>query len=132
MLSFNFSIKVEIPGITTPYIYFGKGLSVFPIHTEDANLLALSYLHEGLKYWFSIPSFFFEVFKNSVEKYANCDGVTKCAEFLRHKDLIPSIQLLKNLQIPINIVVCHPLLTIFFQLFVITDSTSGNVYTKYA
>jgi hypothetical protein len=37
-------IRCEIPGVTTPYLYFGSWKSNFSWHVEDMNLYSISYL----------------------------------------------------------------------------------------
>ena len=37
----------DIPGVTSPYLYFGMWRSSFCWHREDCNLYALNYLHHG-------------------------------------------------------------------------------------
>lgn len=47
--------KGGIPGVTTPYLYFGMWASVFCAHTEDMNLLSINYLHAGApKIWYVV------------------------------------------------------------------------------
>ena len=46
----------DIPGVTSPYLYFGMWRSSFCWHREDCNLYALNYLHHGCsKQWYAIP-----------------------------------------------------------------------------
>jgi hypothetical protein len=47
-------IRCEIPGVTTPYLYFGSWKSNFSWHVEDMNLYSISYLQ-----------FYFYLFLNS-------------------------------------------------------------------
>lgn len=46
----------EIPGVTSPMLYFGVWRSVFGLHTEDKDLFSINYLHQGApKVWYTIP-----------------------------------------------------------------------------
>lgn len=46
-----------IPGVTTPYLYFGMWASIFCAHTEDMNLLSINYLHAGApKVWYAVAA----------------------------------------------------------------------------
>ena len=46
---------LQIPGVTTPYVYFGSWKALFGWHKEDMDLFAVNYLHDGLpKFWYSI------------------------------------------------------------------------------
>ncbi len=46
----------EIPGITSPFLYFGSWKTSFALHTEDMELYSISYHHMGdPKTWYSVP-----------------------------------------------------------------------------
>lgn len=39
--------RAQIPGVHTPYLYFGMFGSMFAFHCEDADLYGINYLHTG-------------------------------------------------------------------------------------
>lgn len=48
-------MKYPLPGVNTPYCYFGSWKTFFCWHTEDMDLAAINFLHAGkTKYWYSI------------------------------------------------------------------------------
>ncbi|XP_022729420.1 lysine-specific demethylase REF6-like [Durio zibethinus] len=49
-------MKEEIPGVTSPMVYFAMLFSWFAWHAEDHDLHSLSYLHVGAgKTWYGVP-----------------------------------------------------------------------------
>ncbi|KAJ3341836.1 hypothetical protein HDU93_003957 [Gonapodya sp. JEL0774] len=49
-------INVPIPGITSPYVYFGMWKATFAWHLEDVDLYSINYLHFGApKTWYFVP-----------------------------------------------------------------------------
>jgi [histone H3]-trimethyl-L-lysine9/36 demethylase len=98
-----------IPGVTTPYLYFGMWASVFCAHKEDMNLLSINYLHAGSpKVWYAIPagedSQRFEHFMESHYQHAK----KECPEYLRHKRSLVSPAILKKAGIPFTTTVQYP------------------------
>lgn len=98
-----------IPGVTTPYLYFGMWASVFCAHTEDMNLLSINYLHAGApKVWYAVAegedSRRFENLMESNYHHAK----KECPEYLRHKRSLVSPAILKQAGIPYTRTVQYP------------------------
>eukprot|EP00529_Nitzschia_sp_RCC80_P014836 CAMPEP_0113519954 /NCGR_PEP_ID=MMETSP0014_2-20120614/43808_1 /TAXON_ID=2857 /ORGANISM="Nitzschia sp." /LENGTH=753 /DNA_ID=CAMNT_0000417733 /DNA_START=161 /DNA_END=2419 /DNA_ORIENTATION=+ /assembly_acc=CAM_ASM_000159 len=101
--------KKGIPGVTTPYLYYGMWASVFCAHTEDMNLLSINYLHAGApKVWYAVPAGHdarrFEELMASSYQHAKRD----CPEYLRHKRSLISPAILKKTGIPFTTTVQYP------------------------
>jgi jumonji domain-containing protein 2 len=88
------AIHINIPGASTPYLYYGMWKAMFAMHTEDMDLLSINYLHKGYpKFWYSIPP----AQADKLERYAAGHFVTeKCKQFLRHKGSLLSPTILKG------------------------------------
>ena len=81
-------IDGDLPGITSPMLYFGSWRAAFGTHTEDLNLYSINYHHIGApKSWYTCQP------KDSgkVETIAARffpDNFQMCDEFMRHKTII--------------------------------------------
>eukprot|EP00934_Nitzschia_sp_Nitz4_P003170 Nitzschia sp. Nitz4//scaffold40_size135432//30801//32588//NITZ4_003233-RA/size135432-processed-gene-0.59-mRNA-1//-1//CDS//3329551186//3160//frame0 len=98
-----------IPGVTTPYLYFGMWAAVFCAHMEDMNLLSINYLHAGApKIWYAIAAG-----EDSKRFEQLCEGhfhhaKKGCPEYLRHKRALVSPMILKKHGISFTTTVQHP------------------------
>ncbi len=98
-----------IPGVTTPYLYFGMWASVFCAHTEDMNLLSINYLHAGApKVWYAVAA---GEDAKRLEQF--CEGhyhqaKSSCPEYMRHKRALISPAILKKTGIPFTTIVQYP------------------------
>lgn len=51
------SESVKIPGINSPFVYYGMPWTAFALHHEDSNVESINIHHGGaIKVWYSIPS----------------------------------------------------------------------------
>ncbi|GAA5970325.1 hypothetical protein JCM11641_001664 [Rhodosporidiobolus odoratus] len=92
----------QIPGVVSPYLYFGMWRATFAWHVEDADLYSINYIHFGApKFWYSVPQEQAGRFERVMEGYFPTDA-RKCHEFLRHKAFLASPRLLSNSGIVLN------------------------------
>ncbi|ORZ24061.1 JmjC domain, hydroxylase-domain-containing protein [Absidia repens] len=100
-------VGVTLPGVNTPYLYFGMWKSTFPWHVEDLDLYSINYLHFGApKQWYAIPGSYNKKFE-SVMQTTFFQQSKACSEFLRHKTQIASPHFLANSGIPVHRCVQH-------------------------
>jgi len=88
------------PGVSLPFLYFGMWKSLFAMHKEDVNLYSINYLHFGFpKQWYGIPPRFADKFDRLAD---NLYPLLRrsCSEFIRHKELLVSPQVLRESGIP--------------------------------
>lgn len=121
-------LNKPLPGVNTPYLYFGMWRATFAWHVEDMDLYSINYIHWGApKFWYAVPSErsnAFEgvmrgkcsvVFDNELDNelelmmpqlgYFPSD--TSCPEFLRHKSYLASPNLLAESACRPNVLVQH-------------------------
>eukprot|EP00834_Sanchytrium_tribonematis_P000090 NODE_3_length_80033_cov_0.932970.p6 type:complete len:617 gc:universal NODE_3_length_80033_cov_0.932970:10939-9089(-) len=87
------SVDTIIPGVNTPYLYFGMWKSTFAWHLEDMDLYSINFLHLGApKFWYVIPPNEMQRFETFCSHLFQQDN-PQCKEFMRHKKYIlsPSI-----------------------------------------
>ncbi|KAI1789319.1 hypothetical protein LXA43DRAFT_1021605 [Ganoderma leucocontextum] len=83
-----------LPGVNTPYLYFGMWRATFAWHVEDMDLFSINYIHFGApKFWYAMP----QARANALEQTMRglFPGAGKnCDQFLRHKSYLASPTLL--------------------------------------
>ncbi|GAA5913481.1 uncharacterized protein JCM6883_004402 [Sporobolomyces salmoneus] len=92
----------SIPGVVSPYLYFGMWRATFAWHVEDADLYSINYIHFGApKFWYSVPQEQSEKFERVMEGFFPTDRA-RCSQFLRHKAFLASPRVLSNNGITLN------------------------------
>ncbi|KAF9381046.1 hypothetical protein CPC16_010041 [Podila verticillata] len=100
-------IDQNLPGVNTPYLYFGMWKATFAWHVEDMDLYSINYLHFGApKQWYCIPPEYSERFERIAQGIFSQD-FKQCPQFLRHKTHLISPSTLSNDGVPFNRLVQH-------------------------
>ncbi|CAL9738337.1 DNA damage-responsive transcriptional repressor Rph1p [Monosporozyma servazzii] len=100
-------IDRDIPGVNHSYLYAGAWKSTFAWHLEDQDLYSINYIHFGApKQWYSIPQDQLSKFESFVKDQFPSE-FRSCHEFLRHKTILISPQLLKENGIQCNKIIQH-------------------------
>ncbi|KZT01645.1 uncharacterized protein LAESUDRAFT_815724 [Laetiporus sulphureus 93-53] len=85
-----------LPGVNTPYLYFGMWRATFAWHVEDMDLFSINYVHFGApKYWYAVPQARATALEQTMRGYFPKD-VSHCSQFLRHKSFFASPKLLSS------------------------------------
>ena len=101
-------VGVHIPGVTSPYLYWGSWRALFAWHTEDYDLYSVNYLHFGApKTWYAVSAEHRQRFETAALSAAP-ELFRACPEFLRHKELLLSPQLLRASGVPFTRITQHP------------------------
>lgn len=83
-----------LPGVNTPYLYWGMWRASFAWHVEDMDLFSINYIHFGApKFWYAIPQGRAGALEQTMRSYFPKDG-RQCSQFLRHKSYLASATLL--------------------------------------
>ncbi|GJE93631.1 JmjC and ePHD domain-containing protein [Phanerochaete sordida] len=85
-----------LPGVNTPYLYFGMWRATFAWHVEDMDLFSINYIHFGApKFWYAVPQARAAQLESSMKGYFPKD-TSNCPQFLRHKSYLASPNILSK------------------------------------
>jgi len=114
-----------LPGVNTPYLYFGMWRATFAWHVEDMDLFSINYIHFGAgKFWYAIPQGRANALEQTMRGASeSCNTVvtlltitslghfpeapSRCPQFLRHKSYLASPTLLSQSSCRPNTLVQH-------------------------
>jgi hypothetical protein len=95
-------VQVSVPGVTTPYLYFGMYKATFSWHVEDMDLFSINYIHFGApKIWYVVPPAERIRFEQLAASYFY-DEAQICPEFTRHKICVISPNVLEKNHISVH------------------------------
>ncbi|KAG6868897.1 hypothetical protein C0993_008195 [Termitomyces sp. T159_Od127] len=96
----------SLPGVNTPYLYFGMWRATFAWHVEDMDLFSINYIHFGApKFWYAIPQGRACALEQAMKGFFPKDS--KCSQFLRHKSFLASPTTLAQSSCRPNFLVQH-------------------------
>ncbi|KAK2465042.1 hypothetical protein APHAL10511_003118 [Amanita phalloides] len=96
-----------LPGVNTPYLYFGMWRATFAWHVEDMDLFSINYVHFGApKFWYAVPQGRASALEQTMRGYFPKD-TSRCPQFLRHKSFLASPTLLAQSSCRPNHLVQH-------------------------
>ncbi|KAF5348256.1 hypothetical protein D9756_010525 [Leucocoprinus leucothites] len=96
-----------LPGVNTPYLYFGMWKATFAWHVEDMDLFSINYIHFGApKFWYAVPQGRAGALEQTMRSYFPQD-TSACPQFLRHKSFLASPTHLANNSCRPNFLVQH-------------------------
>ncbi|CAK5263192.1 unnamed protein product [Mycena citricolor] len=96
-----------LPGVNTPYLYFGMWRATFAWHVEDMDLFSINYIHFGApKFWYAVPQARANALESTMRGYFPKD-TSHCPQFLRHKSFLASPTLLAQSAVRANHLVQH-------------------------
>ncbi|PWY99266.1 JmjC-domain-containing protein, partial [Testicularia cyperi] len=83
-------LKRKLPGVNTPYLYWGMWKATFAWHVEDMDLYSINYIHFGApKQWYSIRQADRQRFESAMAGAFPSDS-RRCPHFMRHKSYLAS------------------------------------------
>ncbi|KAG7085759.1 hypothetical protein E1B28_003300 [Marasmius oreades] len=83
-----------LPGVNTPYLYWGMWRATFAWHVEDMDLFSINYIHFGApKFWYAVPQGRASTLEHAMRSFFPKD-TSQCHQFLRHKSFLASPTLL--------------------------------------
>ncbi|WWC98925.1 hypothetical protein V866_005819 [Kwoniella sp. B9012] len=92
----------HLPGVNSPYLYFGMWGASFAWHVEDMDLFSINYIHFGApKYWYAVPQLQAEKFERVLQGYFPEES-RHCDQYLRHKAFAVSPHRLANDGVRVN------------------------------
>ncbi|TFK68895.1 JmjC-domain-containing protein [Pluteus cervinus] len=101
------STSQGLPGVNTPYLYFGMWRATFAWHVEDMDLFSINYIHFGApKFWYSVPQGRAQSLEHTMRGYFPKD-TSQCPQFLRHKSFLASPTVLAKGSCKPNFLVQH-------------------------
>ncbi|KAL0569180.1 hypothetical protein V5O48_012788 [Marasmius crinis-equi] len=87
-------LEGRLPGVTTPYLYWGMWRATFAWHVEDMDLFSIDYMHFGApKFWYAVPQGRASALEHAMRGFFPKDP-TVCHQFMRHKSFLASPTLL--------------------------------------
>ncbi|EIN04471.1 JmjC-domain-containing protein [Punctularia strigosozonata HHB-11173 SS5] len=96
-----------LPGVNTPYLYFGMWRATFAWHVEDMDLFSINYIHFGAgKHWYAIPQGRASALEQTMKGFFPKD-ISQCPQFLRHKSYLASPKTLAGALCKPNTLVQH-------------------------
>ena len=99
--------NAKLPGVNTPYLYFGMWRATFAWHVEDMDLFSINYIHFGApKHWYAIPQAKATAFEGVMKSFFPAD-IRSCPQFLRHKAFLVSPTQLAQKNVRPNVLVQH-------------------------
>ncbi|KAI0259156.1 JmjC domain, hydroxylase-domain-containing protein [Gloeopeniophorella convolvens] len=95
-----------LPGVNTPYLYFGMWRATFAWHVEDMDLFSINYIHFGAgKFWYAVPQTRASALEQAMR--GHFPEPSRCPQFLRHKSYLASPMTLAKTSCRPNTLVQH-------------------------
>ncbi|KAF8263606.1 JmjC domain, hydroxylase-domain-containing protein, partial [Lactarius quietus] len=95
-----------LPGVNTPYLYFGMWRATFAWHVEDMDLFSINYIHFGAgKFWYAVPQARASALEQTMK--GHFPEPSRCPQFLRHKSYLASPMMLAKASCRPNFLVQH-------------------------